>query len=208
MLRPLMMCFLLALPGCSAIGALSDAAEPLDAYELRGEGARFAATGSLRSDLTVELPTVSGALDTDRILVRPSPLEASYLPDARWTDPAPEMVQTVILRRMEASGGFRFVGRRPLGTVGDYALLTELTDLQADVSADGRTVTRVALTATLIRENDAAVLARRSFAGAAETSGTTPQAIVPALDAAMSQMLTELGPWVLRTAGIGVRSGS
>ncbi|SFR13950.1 ABC-type transport auxiliary lipoprotein family protein [Poseidonocella sedimentorum] len=211
MLRILTLCALLALPGCEALNTLSQASESLNAYELRGSGAGVGAARQLNRDLTIEAVTVSGALATDRILIRPSPLEAQYLPGARWTDEAPDMIRTVLVRRFEATGGFRFVGRRPLAAVGDYALLTELTDLEAELgpreglTGENAATARIGLIATLVREDDAAVLGRRVFSAAVPTSGTSATAVVTALDQAMSRLFGELGPWVLSNLGAGVR---
>ena len=69
-------------------------------------------------DVIIELPTTSGALATDRIMIRPNRLQAQYLPESRWSEPAPVMVQTLMLRAVEATGAVRYVGREPLGVSG------------------------------------------------------------------------------------------
>ncbi len=205
MIKALGLCLLIGLPGCSAIGALTEASETLNAYEVRGLGAGFRATRSLNRDLTIEAVSVSGALATDRILIRPSALEAQYLPAARWTDEAPEMMRTVLLRRFEDSGAFRFVGRRPLAAIGDYALLTELTDLQAEVSGDESTVARISLIATVVREDDAAVIGHKRFSAVVPAANTSAPAVVSALEQATAAMFRDLGPWVLERVGTGAR---
>ena len=79
----------LALSGCSALSALSDATTVLDVYELQAPDA--VPQGGARSlDVIVELPTTTGALDTDRVMVKPSQLQAQYLDDARY-DPAVQL---------------------------------------------------------------------------------------------------------------------
>lgn len=76
----------LALSGCGAVSSLSRASEQLDTYTLSplpGTG------GGGSRHIVVEAATAGGALATDRILIKPSRVQALYLPDARWSDPRP-----------------------------------------------------------------------------------------------------------------------
>ncbi|PTN03601.1 cholesterol transport system auxiliary component [Rhodovulum imhoffii] len=209
-MRPLTLCLLLALPSCSMIEALDSASRPLDTYELRAVTAPpVSARRTLSRELVVERPGAGGALDTDRILVRPNPLEAQYLPGARWTNPAPEMLQTLLVHRLEASDGFTYVGRRPLGASGDYVLLSELTDLQAEiVPADGSVMARITLRARLIREDDASVIAQDRFSAEAQAASDKATDVVNALDAALSEITPRLTGWVLQRTGAGSRPGA
>ena len=59
----------------------------------------------------MEVPSASGAIDTDRILVRPTPTQVAYLPDARWTAAAPVMLQSALVETFLRSNAFRYVGR-------------------------------------------------------------------------------------------------
>lgn len=202
---PLSVLLALALSGCATLGALQGAGQPLDAYEIRATGSAAVAAGRmLARDLVVETPDVSGALATDRILIRPQPLEARYLPGARWTEPAAQMVQSVLVRGLEATGGLRHVGRRPLGAAGDYALLTELTDLQAEIPASGAApLARVRLSARLVREVDARIVATRVFEATAPAASDSAGDVVRALDAAMASVMAELSAWTLTRLGRG-----
>ena len=67
-----------AIPGCSALTAVSGAAESLDIYTLTP--ARPAPVRSNGRHVVVTPATASGALMTDRILVKPNRLQAEYLP--------------------------------------------------------------------------------------------------------------------------------
>lgn len=196
----------LALSGCSAIGALNSAGSTLAAYELRTAEDGPAARRRLGSELTVPLPTTSGALDTDRILVRPGALEASYLPGASWTDTAPEMVQTVLVRQIDASGAFSYVGRRPAGVTTDFALLTELTDLQAEIGADDSVAARVGLRATLLNDATGAIVASRTFSAMVPADGSETAAVTAALDQGMRQVLADLTRWLLGSLGLPTTS--
>lgn len=193
----------LMLSGCAAISSLNEATTPLQAYELRAPLETPAFRGSLRRDLVIETPSAGGALDTDRILIRPEPLQAAYLPTARWTDTAPVMLQNLMLRSFEDTNTLRYVGRRPLGGSADFVLVSDLTDFQAELGADGETVTaRVRMTARIVRENDASLLGSRTLQTTAPAASTETADVVAALDQATSAALRELTIWALSRMGL------
>jgi cholesterol transport system auxiliary component len=185
------------LAGCGSL--LGGATTPLDAFELRAP--QVASARATSRSLVVEIPGASGALNTDRIMIRPNPLQAQYLPGVRWTDEAPVMLQSVMLRAFEDTDALRFVGRRPLGSLGDLALLSELTDLQAEVAPDGTVTARVRLTARLIREEDASVLASRTFQATRQVASNETMDVVQGLNAASDAVVGEVVTWVLRQIG-------
>lgn len=192
-----------ALAGCSALGALGDATTPLDVYDLRApEGAPVALGGPLARDVIVELPTTSGVLDTDRIMIRPDDLQAQYLPDVRWGDEVPVLMQTLMLRALENTGGLRYVGRRPLAGSGDYAIVTELIDFHAEVAEDGDSaVVLIRMTSRIVRESDASVIASRTFSTRALANSTETATVIGAFDQASDQLLIQFADWTLGTLG-------
>lgn len=197
-----LLCALL-LGGCAALTSISDATTPLQAYGLRAPAEAPDVRGSLRRDLVIEVPTAGGALDTDRILIRPDPFAAAYLPGVRWTDTAPVMLQGLMLRSLNDAGALRYVGRRPIGGTADYLLLSELTDFQAELAPDGEAVTtRLRLTARLVREADATILGSRTIETTAPAASTDPEDVVAGLDAATRAALRELTTWALRRMGL------
>ena len=190
------------LSGCGALSAIGDATTPLDAFELRAPDLPQAGRSLARS-LSIEPPTTSGALDIDRILIKPNALQSLYLPGARWSDKAPLMYQTVMLRAFEDTGALAYVGRRPLGGTGDFAMISEITDFQAELSEDGRSaVTRIRLVARMVRESDARVLARRSFQGLAPSASTDTLDVVQAFNLASDAVLNDLVRWGLDVIGL------
>lgn len=196
--RALVLAAMAALSGCAAISAVSDAATPLDVFELRAPDGIVARGGrSATRDVIVELPTTSGALSTDRIMIRPDRLQAQYLPDVRWSDPMPVMVQTLMLRSVEATGAARYVGRTPLGASGDFALVTEVVDFQADVAPDGETaVVSIALLVRMVREQDTRIVASRTFTAATQSTSTETRAVIDAFSGASDRVFAEFAAWV------------
>lgn len=188
------------LTGCAAISAVSDAATPLDVFELRAPDTITASRATAARDVIVELPTTSGALSTDRIMIRPNALQAQYLPDVRWSDPTPVMVQTLMLRAIEATGAVRYVGRTPLGPSGDYALVTEVIDFQAEVTpGTDAAVAEITLLVRMVRERDATIVASRTFSASAPSPSTETLAVIDAFNVASDQVLVELANWVRTT---------
>lgn len=194
----LALCALAVLTGCAALSAVNKVAVPLEVYELRPPaGLAQAAARPRPLDVIVELPTTAGSLDTDRIMIRPNALQAQYLPEVRWADPVPVMVQTLMLRSLEAGGALRYVGRKPLGASGDYALVTEVVDFQAALAPDGATAgVTLGLIVRLVRERDARIVASRSFRAEAPAASTETAALIAAFDAAAAAVLTEFAGWL------------
>lgn len=189
------------LPGCSAISALDAASQPLEIYELRTPQ-DVPAVSRRNIEVVVEEPAASGALATERIMIKPSPLQAQYLPGVRWADNAPVMLQTLIVRSLTESGAFASVGRRPVGTIPDVSVLSELTDFQAELSEEtGTAVVRQRLIVRLVRESDERVVATRIFSEA-EASPTTDEAdLIAAFDRASARLLGEATTWIASNAG-------
>lgn len=193
-----------ALSGCGAISALGQATTPLDAFDLRAPRDLPQAGRMISRSLSVELPTTGGALDTDRILIRPNPVQALYLPRARWSDKPAQMWQSLMVRSFEDTGALAFVGRRPLGGSGDFALVSEITDFQAELRPDGSVETRMRLTARMVRETDARVLARRVFSATAPAASTEPLAIVESFNAVSDTLLEDIVRWGLGVMGVNL----
>lgn len=197
--------FALTLAGCSALSTLTDATTPLEAFELRVPADLPQVRSSVRRDLVIETPAAGGALDTDRIMIRPGPLQAQYLPGARWTDTAPVMLQNLMLRAFEDTNALRYVGRRPLGGTGDYVLISELTDFQAELDAKGQGVTtRLRMTVRLVREADASIIGSRTIQTVAQAASTDTLAVVQSFDQATGAALQDLTGWALGLIGLRV----
>ena len=195
----------LALPllaGCGAISSLSAAGEELDAYTLSpARSASSAAAG--RRHLVVETPSAPGALATDRILIKPLPYQAQYLPGSRWSEPAPALVQTLLVASFQNLGGFGLVGRTGAGLMPDYTLMTELQEFQAEPMAngDGPATVKIGMLMTIIRESDRRIIASRRFAATEVVASDTVPDIVAGFDRVLQRLLGEAVLWTGQQAG-------
>lgn len=210
---------LMLLSGCGALGAVSEATVPLDAYTLQPLPGSGAGGGSLH--LVVAAPEASGALATDRILIKPNAYQAQYLPEARWVDAAPVMVQTLLVGSLQNRGGFRLVGRDSAGLTPDYTLLTDLHAFEAEAievapapppppqtgpkvfssrpEAPPEPVlrARVSMTLTLLREEDRALVSTRRFTQTAQAAAPGDVALVQAFQTASRAVLSEAASWAV-----------
>lgn len=188
------------LSGCSALTALEDASQPLEIYDLRTP--QLPKSVSRRQlEIVILEPTSSGVLATERIMIRPAPLKAQYLPGVRWADTAPVLVQTLMVRNLTEIGAFGSVGRNPVGTRADYTVLSELTDFQAETTDGGNdAVVRTRLVVRLVRESDSRVVATRAFEASVTAGSTDPDRIAAAFDLATSGLLTEFASWIVGRA--------
>lgn len=185
---------LTGLSGCAALTSVNDASVELDAYTLAPLAVVETATRPVH--LVVQLPTSAGALATDRILIKPSALQAQYLPDGRWTDPAPVLVQTLLLASLQNAGGFQLVDRDGGGLMPDYTLMTELQDFQAEPSGpEGPVTVRIRVAMTLIRESDLSIAASRQFSATASAASDSTPALIMAFDTALREALTDVVNW-------------
>jgi cholesterol transport system auxiliary component len=202
-LSTLLLC--LALPllsACGAISSLSAAGEELDAYTLSpATSSTTAAAG--RRHLVVELPTAPGALSTDRILIKPLPFQAQYLPDSRWSEPTPALVQTLMIASLQNLGGFRLVSRTGAGLMPDYTLMTEVQEFQAEptASGDGQISVKVGMMMTIIRESDRRIVASRRFAATEVVASDAVLDIVGGFDRVVQRILGEAVVWTAQQAG-------
>ncbi|MCW3784646.1 ABC-type transport auxiliary lipoprotein family protein [Defluviimonas salinarum] len=185
------------LSGCSAVSAVSRASDPLDTYTLSPLGPVQPQPGGTRH-LVVEMPTSGGELSTDRVLIKISPLQAEYLPDARWSEPTPAMVQTLLVNSLLNRGGFRLVSRVGAGLMPDYTLMCEIQAFQAELTGPDLASAQihVALQMTVIREAGREIAGTRRFESTTSVISDSTVALIAGIDAAMQSVMADAVGWV------------
>lgn len=194
--RSLILGTMASLGGCTALSSLNDAATPLDSFALSHAGG---STQGRRSAATVLVarPSASAALASDRILVRTGPAAISYLPDARWSDEAPEMIQSLLIRSISETGRIGYVGPSEGGPVPDYALLGRLDAFELLAGEGVAPGVRVTLALSLLNDRNQRVLRSRTFDQAAPSADDSAPAVVAAFQAALNVMLPQMADWTL-----------
>ncbi len=189
------------LGGCAAFGALQTAAAPLESFELTPLPVSGAASRS-GPHLRVELPAASGALASDRIVIKPNPLQVQNLPDMRWVDDANLHVQMLLMRSLAGTGQFGLVTGDGPGPLPDVSLISDLEAFQVEIVPPTPTapqpsqVVRVGMTLSVFDERSGTVRATRRFEQLSAATTTQPIALVAAFDQAMTAILRDAAGWV------------
>jgi cholesterol transport system auxiliary component len=119
----------------------------------------------LARDIIVEEPTAGGALNTDRIMIQPGRLQAQYLPDVRWSDPAPVMLQTLMLRALDQTAGLPVCRPPPAGPRWRFRHPDRDRRFPGRAGPDGEMAEVVVrIIVRIVRERGADVVATRTFA--------------------------------------------
>jgi len=182
-----------ALGGC-ALNKIADGPAP-DIYVLTPATSLPGEDLSRSSaQLLVDEFKAAAVIDTARIVFQPSVNEVKYYARARWADRAPNMIQDLLVATLQNSGRFAAVARANSELMGDYMLMGDIRSFAA-VEEEGRTQVRILLLVQLVRANDRAIAASRSFSANVAPMGSGMKAVVAAYDAALRQVLDEISVW-------------
>lgn len=146
--------------------------------------------------LMVETPLASDTLDTARMLVMPTPGVIEVFPAARWRDPAPALLRSLVVQGFEGSGRIVGVGSAASGLHADLALAMDLRDFQLEVGSGGPHAA-VRFQARLLDYATNRVLATRAFAAQAPAAGSDAASAFAAFEVALDTVVPELVDWTL-----------
>ncbi len=143
--------------------------------------------------LVIPEPSALLALNTDKMTVKPEgAAESTDIPNAKWADAAPILLQEKILQSFENAGYSRSVSRPKDGFEAGFQLLL---DIRSFSLIDGdKPVGEVAFEAKVLGP-DGKIVAAKTFKGTAPADGTDAAAAAAALNAAFDQTAKELVPW-------------
>lgn len=152
--------------------------------------------GATEAQLTVREPRAVQALDSDRIVFRPSPLLVTYYADAQWTDRLPRLIEARLVQAFEASGSLKTVARATDGLTTDYQLMTEVRDFSV-AQTDQGPLAHVAIYVKIIADSKGKVVTGRLFEAELGAQGQDAASGVAALDGALTKVMTNLVRWTL-----------
>lgn len=188
-----------ALGGCSAVSALNTAAEPLDTYDLLPAIGSQSGPRTIRTMLVVR-PEAPAAISSDRIMIKPDAASIKYLPDARWSDELPLLIQSLLVRSIAGTDRIGYVGRSDGGPIPDTALLVRIDTFNVDVLPDDTFRVAVDMTLTALDDGDQRVIATQLFATTALAASDTPAAIVAAFQVVLNELLPRMADWAVLRA--------
>jgi len=174
--------------GCVGSALKSGNAAP-ELYRL--DGVSTAGGGdSLPLALSVARPRAASSLDTDRVAVVMPGGGFDYLAGVRWADPAPQMLQQLLVQAFAADGRFATAVAAPSRVPTDLMLDVELRQFEA-VYADEKAAprVRVELQVTLVDTRKGTRIATFRAASEAAADHNRRQSVVAAFDAATDEAL-------------------
>lgn len=172
---------------------LSACSTPVPTFDLSAPSG-FTAGGGGGGQLVVAAPTALAVLNTDKIVVEPTPGQLAYLGDAQWGDNLPSLLQARIIQAFENASKLKRVARPGDGVVAQYQLVTDIRMFGLRVTPEGP-VAVVELSAKVIANADGRIVAAQVFKGQAPAAGSSGAAATAALDQASNQVLTSLVRW-------------
>ncbi len=186
--------------GLSACGfSLPGSGPAPDIYDLSPKSSFDENLPNIKLQLVVEEPSSARGIDSDRIALRPSPIEIKYFAGARWVDRAPRMVQILLVESFENTNRIVAVGRQSIGLRPDFSVKSDLREFQAEYfEADGQPRIHVRLNVKLIKMPEARIVASRTFDETAPASGKEMSAIVNSFDETLGKVMRQSVEWTLR----------
>lgn len=190
---------LLVAAACSPQIDLFNSGPPPRLFNLTPPGGGGARTEGVGWALFIEDPTSSGALDSDRIAVRPSANEMKYFADARWIDRAPRMFRSLLVQSFEGSGRLEAVTAEVTGVPYDYSLKVELRDFQAEVFDQTEIPTvSVRIHVKIIRKAPIGLVGVTSIESRERAAGGDIEAVIEAFDRAADRALRDIVNWTFK----------
>jgi cholesterol transport system auxiliary component len=193
-LRPLaLVASCLLLGGCALLGGKG---EPLVVMDPSAKVTPAADWPHVRWSLLVLRPIANQTLDTERIVVRPAPGAVQVYKGAAWSDTAPDLVQTSLLRAFEDSGRILSVAR-PGGPVrGELQLASELRAFESIYSGASPDAV-IELQARLVRVTDGTAVAAKTFRVSEAAGGTEVAVVSDAFSRALAKLDADVVAWTL-----------
>jgi cholesterol transport system auxiliary component len=150
--------------------------------------------------LVVDIPVADAALNTARIALRRNPVLLDYYGDSNWTDTAPLMVQTLLIESFENTGKIVGVGRQSVALRGDYSLISDLREFQAEYDKSAIPNVRVRLSAKLVKMPERVIVGSVNAEYVEPAAGSDLASVVYAFDQALGKTLKRVVEWTLRAA--------
>jgi ABC-type uncharacterized transport system auxiliary subunit len=182
----------LALTACS--GVFESKLVAPQAYVLRLPPATAPAAAANAGSVLMQRPEAGPGLDSDRIALLRSDRRFDFYAASRWAAPAPDLIESVMLDALRATGSFSAVFDDAAQYAPDYNLRCGLRRFEADYTSGGRVPTvHVALDCTLGRRRDRELLASFTAQGSSVAGEDRLNEVVAAFEAATATAMKELG---------------
>lgn len=179
---------LLSLAGCTS---LQQRSEGVNSYMLDATFASAAPPASHAAPLLVASPREAAGFATARMGYVKTPHQLEYFARNRWVDTPGKMLAPLLVRALEAQGGFTTVIQGPSRIRGDLRLETEIVRLQQEFLTTPSRV-HFTLRVQLIDVPAGKVLATREFDAVEAATSDDPYGGVIAANHAVQRVLSEV----------------
>lgn len=160
----------------------------------------------IKAQVIVEEPSAARGIDSDRIALRPQPIEIKYFAGSRWSARAPKMVQTLLVESFENTGKIVAIGRQSIGLRSDFVIKSELREFQAEYYNEAENPDiHVRLNLKLIKMPEARIVASQTFERTELASGKDVPAIIKSFDETLGKVLRRSVEWSLREVDARIR---
>ena len=149
------------------------------------------AGAALPRALAVGRPRAPVSLDTERIAVAGPATRFDYYAGVRWAEPAPLMLQQLLVQALAADGRFATVVAVPSRVPSDYQLEIELRRFEAESDGQGPPVVRVAMQVTLLDRRGTRLASFPVTASVAAEADRRAD-VMSAFDAATRQVISSI----------------
>ena len=196
----------LLLGACAALSG-KHASFVIYAPQLHVAPAENATTAKTDWQLLIDTPQASAALDTNRIAIMTSPGVLEVYPGARWRDPAPAMLRSLIVQAFDQDGRIRGVSPADAGLNGDYSLSMDLRDFQIEL-VDGSARAAIRFTAKLFDRRSNRIVASQSFSEEVPAAASDVASAAEAFTTALDQLMPRVVAWTIEQGSLSEKSRS
>lgn len=189
----------LALAGCSGgvIGGLIGTGNnPTPTFDLTAPRNFGTLPPRARGLLAVDLPSALQILDTEKIVISPTPGEVAYLTDAQWLDRLPRLMQARIVQAFENSTRIRAVAKSQDRITADYLLVIDVRQFGM-IAYDGPYAV-VELSVKIVYQRGGRIAAATVIGSKVQAAGTSGSQATLALDQAFGEVLVQMVKWTSR----------
>jgi cholesterol transport system auxiliary component len=149
---------------------------------------------ALRAQIRIGLPSATAELDTDRILVRDTPITLEILSGARWPESLPGLFRARLAQSFQNAG----LGHALDGPAANAAYEVDLDIRAFEFDAETKEV-HIDIAAWIVALGSGRIVADQIFTLRAPVESTDAAAVAAAMDQAASAVMIQIVKFVAKT---------
>lgn len=186
---------IVGLSGCTLLRTIGfGGGAGLETYDLRPVSMNLQTECPMH--VSIRVPHAIKALNSERVMFRPSPTMVTYLSGVQWADSLPKLLAERLLNAFEDSGSLLMVSRFSDSLAADYQIFTDIRDFSIIRLPEER-VAHVQIHARLVADRQGRALADQSFEASIPVDYSGSDSAVYALDHALSVVLQDVVSWTI-----------